>query len=582
MLNHQTHRRLIYGLSGFAVFGLWNASAHAVVLSNNLSTASGGTEAATGSTWLAASFATDASAYTLDSVTLSLANSVSGSAQLSLYSDGTLEPGSLIGTLTSPASYSSSLASTVFTSGSLSLTASTTYWVVLKATTGQFDWSWAAADTGSGVGFQTSWAYSDDAGTNWWGDDTYPFQLSVAASVPVAVSTWNVNANGNWTTSSNWLNGVPNATGAAASFGSAIGAARTVTLDASQTVGSISFDNANKYTIAGSSTLTLDVSTGSAAVTVVSGSHEISAPVSLADATTVTVTPSTSTLTLSNLQSASVAITKAGAGTLALSSARAGALNIDAGTVAILSNGTTTGTSKVGALVLAGGSTPTATLDLADNDLVVAGGSRSTVEAQVKTARNSGAWTGAGITSSAARANAAATTGLGVLTGAEYTSLGGTGTFAGQTYSAADVLVKYTWNGDANFDGAIGFDDYVRIDTGFNTALTGWANGDFNYDGVVNFDDYVLIDVAFNAQNGTLANAIAFLSGDSLDESGRTDFGELSRAATGVQIVSTHFDELGDVYAYAFLAAVPESSLLPVTLLTSTGLCLLARRSRKH
>jgi hypothetical protein len=54
--------------------------------------------------------------------------------------------------------------------------------------------------------------------------------------------------------------------------------------------------------------------------------------------------------------------------------------------------------------------------------------------------------------------------------------------------------------GDADGNGIINFDDYVRIDNGFNNHLTGFSNGDFNYDGVVNFDDYVIIDLAFNTQ----------------------------------------------------------------------------------
>jgi hypothetical protein len=54
--------------------------------------------------------------------------------------------------------------------------------------------------------------------------------------------------------------------------------------------------------------------------------------------------------------------------------------------------------------------------------------------------------------------------------------------------------------GDLNGDGAITFDDYVRIDLGFNNGLSGYENGDINHDGVVNFDDYVIIDIAFNQQ----------------------------------------------------------------------------------
>ena len=59
--------------------------------------------------------------------------------------------------------------------------------------------------------------------------------------------------------------------------------------------------------------------------------------------------------------------------------------------------------------------------------------------------------------------------------------------------------------GGANNDGVITFDDYVRIDLGFNNHLTGFRNGDFNYDGVVNFDDYVIIDIAFNQQGSRLS-----------------------------------------------------------------------------
>jgi hypothetical protein len=78
------------------------------------------------------------------------------------------------------------------------------------------------------------------------------------------------------------------------------------------------------------------------------------------------------------------------------------------------------------------------------------------------------------------------------------------GTFDGYSPDSTAVLVKYTYYGDANFDGVVNFDDYVRTDVGFNTGLTGWSNGDFNYSDSINFDDYVLIDVSFNTQSGAL------------------------------------------------------------------------------
>lgn len=54
--------------------------------------------------------------------------------------------------------------------------------------------------------------------------------------------------------------------------------------------------------------------------------------------------------------------------------------------------------------------------------------------------------------------------------------------------------------GDADSNGQVDFDDYARIDNGFNNHLIGYRNGDFNYDGRIDFDDYSLIDAAFNRQ----------------------------------------------------------------------------------
>ena len=98
--------------------------------SDNLAQTSAGTEVATGSRWLAASFTTGTTTgfKLTQRATLMLANTVSGTATVSLYSDSGLQPGSLVGTLTSPAAtYSTTLASTTFASSSgLSLNASST------------------------------------------------------------------------------------------------------------------------------------------------------------------------------------------------------------------------------------------------------------------------------------------------------------------------------------------------------------------------------------------------------------------------------------------------------------------------
>jgi hypothetical protein len=74
----------------------------------------------------------------------------------------------------------------------------------------------------------------------------------------------------------------------------------------------------------------------------------------------------------------------------------------------------------------------------------------------------------------------------------------------GQTLTTDANIEFFVLAGDADHNGVINFDDYARIDNGFNNHLVGFSNGDFNYDGVVNFDDYALIDLAFNSQTAPL------------------------------------------------------------------------------
>ena len=81
----------------------------------------------------------------------------------------------------------------------------------------------------------------------------------------------------------------------------------------------------------------------------------------------------------------------------------------------------------------------------------------------------------------------------GVLTGQQWLDLNG-GQFHAQTVAPTDLVLAYTYAGDANLDGRITMDDYLQLDTGFLFGGTGWANGDFNHDGSVGVADYVLID----------------------------------------------------------------------------------------
>jgi hypothetical protein len=210
-------------------------------------------------------------------------------------------------------------------------------------------------------------------------------------------------------------------------------------------------------------------------------------------------------------------------------------------------------------------------VNLNDNDLVVTGSDYGTISGLVATGRNGGAWGGVGgITSATAAANPIGSTTLGVLSGTEYLAVNG-GTFGDATIVASDVVVKYTYYGDTDFTGSVDFDDYVRIDGGLNSGLTGWVNGDFDYSGGVDFDDYVLIDLAFNAQSGTLRRAQDYLDG--------TDRSMAGMGAPSLQVVVQHFGDFGIPYASHFLAAVPEPATVGLIGLISTA-ALAGRRRR--
>ncbi len=89
---------------------------------------------------------------------------------------------------------------------------------------------------------------------------------------------WNTDANGVISAAGNWANGVPGEAGDGATFGPVISAPRTVTVDVPTTFGSMTFQSSASYTIAGSNSLTLQVPGGSPQITVLAGSHTISAP----------------------------------------------------------------------------------------------------------------------------------------------------------------------------------------------------------------------------------------------------------------------------------------------------------------
>ena len=315
------------------------------------------------------------------------------------------------------------------------------------------------------------------------------------------VASWTNDADGSWSAPGNWSTGaVPNGVGAAAKLGGAITQPRTISLDVPVTLGSLKFDSAHAYTVAGAGALTLDATTGIAAVNVTSGSHVIAAPVTLLDATTFNVAPADGVFTMTGpINASGVGVTKDGAGALHLRPLHAQSLTINAGVTKVLSNPASP-TSVVRSLTIAGGSQPTAQLDLTDNALVIdydgSGGSPlATVRAQVASGYADATWEGLGIVCSGP--GSGTTHGMGYAeASAIFTSF--PATFLGESVDDTSLLLRYTRYGDADLNGVVNLNDFNRLAANF--GLTGgalWSQGDFNYDGNVNLNDFNRLAASF-------------------------------------------------------------------------------------
>jgi hypothetical protein len=186
-------------------------------------------------------------------------------------------------------------------------------------------------------------------------------------------------------------------------------------------------------------------------------------------------------------------------------------------------------------------------LDIKDNDVILRSspanrlGDFARVTNQLKQGANfsGAAWTGNGIVTSLGGDGASGFTAVGVAIN-DYGLLGGVQTgplftsFDGQSVGVNDVLLKYTYFGDADLNGQVNSNDYFQIDTGFLNNRTGWINGDFDYDGAVTSNDYFLIDNAFLHPGPTLvphaADASAAASVTAVPEPGTIGIAALGAA----------------------------------------------------
>ena len=202
---------------------------------------------------------------------------------------------------------------------------------------------------------------------------------------------------------------------------------------------------------------------------------------------------------------------KYGAGNLTVNNVRSGGLFVSGGKVTVAAGRSTAHTSLVNTLAVGPGNT----LDLNDNDLAINYSGTSplpTVQAGIASGYNGGSWSGTGITSSAAAAQAGSAhkTALGYgEASAVFSSF--PASFSGQSVDNTSVLVRYTYAGDANLDGTVDTLDFNALAGNFGGTGKVWTQADFNYDGVVDTLDFNNLAANFGQQLSTQAGAGALV-----------------------------------------------------------------------
>jgi hypothetical protein len=311
---------------------------------------------------------------------------------------------------------------------------------------------------------------------------------------------------GNWSTAGKWNSGVvPGAAGESVLIDNDP-ASSAVTLDVNAAVNHLTISSGDFLTVASSRSLTVNGTlTNSGMIAIAAGGNALLAGACVGNGTisndgALTFATAAAPATIGPLDGLGTLTVQAGR-SLSASHMRQGSAQID-GIVRIRPNGGATGSSRSGTLTLG----PSGKLDLSNNSLVLhntagpgtwTGTAYNGVTGQIASGRGTGTWNGATgiITSQTTATGGSNFTSLGVALASDVrpATLTATSVWAGQTITGTDTLVMYTYGGDANLDGKINIDDYVRIDQGIAAGLKGWSNGDFNYDGKVNIDDYTTV-----------------------------------------------------------------------------------------
>jgi hypothetical protein len=325
---------------------------------------------------------------------------------------------------------------------------------------------------------------------------------ALAYTVVAGTGTWTANASGNWLTPGNWANTfVPNGVDNKAIFGNVITAPRTVSVPSLTTVGAVSFNSSQAYTIAGAGLLKFDVSTGQAEITVISGQHAITSPITVSDSIKLSVSTG-GALQLPAVDMPGLALTLEGGGKAIADRVRAGAATLSGGSTLELNSGQgNAGTSSFTSLTFSANSR----LNLQDARLIVdyASGGLSPYASLLNQ-----------LTAGTIRVQDSGPGVIAILQANEYAGT----TFGGVPIDSSSVLLLATLGGDATGDRSVNFEDLLRLAQNYGRATGAtWAMGDGNYDGAVNFIDLLML-----AQN--YGRPFILASGDLIAGSGIDQF----------------------------------------------------------